>query len=468
MSEVSTMAVSAPPAIAGATPSAASEPWPSPANSWYAVSLFAIMVFTLFAAFPVTGLVVEMIKVDFHLTDKEVALLVSSAAMWVNAFASLFISRLADSFSRKLIIGLGLLILGLCGSASAVASTAVAFFVIRLIGGIGGAGNGSATYSMLGDLFPLAKLPKAVAVMNFGFCAALGLPLILGAKMFQVLATISISLPLIGELRPWQSILLFLALPDAILGLLILFTLREPKRRARSLASSAPTTPGAAQRSVPVKDILGYLWSNRRAFWPMYVGLGLNCVALGTSFWVVPFYQRTFGWTPDKFGYIQGLVYLLLAPLSLLFGGWLAEHWTRQGRADAAMRVVFYASLLHIPFAVSFGLVPNPYVALALLSASSCIILMGAGPQNGAFQSIVPNEMRAQVTASFLFVFTVMQAAGPFIVGWLTDNVFGDPKSLRYALALIHGVTAPLAVLVFWIGLKPYGETVIRARAWQN
>jgi len=191
-------------------------------------------------------------------------------------------------------------------------------------------------------------------------------------------------------------------------------------------------------------------------------------MALLTSFWIVPFYQRTFGWTPDKFGYIQGLVYLLLAPLSLLFGGWLAEYWSRQGRADAAMRVVFYASLLHIPFAVSFGLVPNPYVALALLSASSCIILMGAGPQNGAFQSIVPNEMRAQVTASFLFVFTVMQAAGPFIVGWLTDNVFGDPKSLRYALALIHGVTAPLAVLVFWIGLKPYGEAVIRARAWQN
>jgi len=426
------------------------------------------MVFTLFAAFPITGLVVEMIKVDFHLTDKEVALLVSSAAMWVNAFASLFISRLADSFSRKLIIGIGLLVLGLCGSASAVASTATIFFVIRLVGGIGGAGNGSATYSMLGDLFPLAKLPKAVAVMNFGFCAALGLPLILGAKMYQVLATLSISLPLIGELRPWQSILLFLAVPDAILGLLILFTLREPKRRARSLTASAPTIPGAVQRSVPVKDIVGYLWGNRRAFWPMYVGLGLNCVALGTSFWIVPFYQRTFGWTPDKFGYIQGLVYLLLAPLSLLFGGWLAEYWSRQGRADAAMRVVFYASLLHIPFAVSFGLVPNPYVALALLSASSCIILMGAGPQNGAFQSIVPNEMRAQVTASFLFVFTVMQAAGPFIVGWLTDNVFGDPKSLRYALALIHGVTAPLAVLVFWIGLKPYGEAVIRARAWQN
>ena len=76
--------------------------------------------------------------------------------------------------------------------------------------------------------------------------------------------------------------------------------------------------------------------------------------------------------------------------------------------------------------------------------------------------------MSALVAASFIIVFTAMQAAGPYIVGWLTDNVFGDPKALRYALALIHGITAPLAVLVFWIGLKPYGEAVIRARAWQK
>ena len=427
------------------------------------------MIFTLFATPPITGLVIEMIKADFHLTDKQVALVVSSVAMWVLAFSSLPISRLADSFSRKLIIGIGLVILGLAGAASAVAATVTAFFWFRLIGGIGGAGNGSATFSMLSDLFPPAKLPKAIAVMNFGFCAALGLSLILGAKMYQALASIqSVSIPLLGELRPWQTILLFLAIPDLLLGLLIIFTLREPKRRARSLVAADPARVGLAPRSVPVSEILRYLWSNRRAFWPMYVGLGLNCLALGTSLWITPFYQRTFGWTPDKFGYAQGWVYLLLAPLSLLFGGWLAERWAKQGKADAALRVVFYASLLHIPFAVTFGLVPNPYVALALLSLSSCIVLMGAGPQNAAFQSIVPNEMRAQITASFLFVFTVMQAAGPVIIGWLTDDVFGDPKSLRYALALIHGITGPLAVLVFWIGLKPYGEAMTRARSWYS
>jgi hypothetical protein len=254
--------------------------------------------------------------------------------------------------------------------------------------------------------------------------------------------------------------LLIVAIPDIVLGLLIIFTLREPKRRARALAVG--DIPGAAPRSVPVRDILHYMWENRRAFWPMYLGLGLNCVALGSAFWITPFYERTFGWTPAQFGFAQGLVYLILAPLSLLFGGWLAERWAKQGKADAALRVVFYASLLHIPFAVSFGLVSNPWVALTLLSLSSCIVLIGAGPQNAAFQTIVPNEMRAQITASFLFVFTATQAAGPYIVAWLTDDVFGDLKSLRYSLSTIHAIAGPLAALVFWIGLKAYGEAAAR------
>jgi MFS family permease len=269
---------------------------------------------------------------------------------------------------------------------------------------------------------------------------------------------------LLGEVRPWQSMLLMIAIPDGLLGLLILFTLREPKRRARVLSVDVADS-STTRRSVPLKDIVAYMWENRRAFWPMYVGLGLNTLALGTASWMTAFYERTHGWTPKQFGLAQGLVYLLLAPASLLFGGWLAEFWAKRGHTDAALRVVLLASILHTPFAISFGLVPNPYVALALVSLSTCISLIGAGPQNAAFQTIVPNEMRAQITASFLCVFTAMQAAGPLLIGWLTDDVFGNEKSLRYALSLTHAVVAPLAILVFWFGLKGYREAVARMRA---
>ena len=46
--------------------------------------------------------------------------------------------------------------------------------------------------------------------------------------------------------------------------------------------------------------------------------------------------------------------------------------------------------------------------------------------------------------------------------------VFGDPDDLRYSLALMHVVLGPLAVLVFWSGLRAYGAAYTRARTFQS
>src|SRR5262245_17074047 len=93
MSEVSTMAVPAPPASSAAAPATAAEPWPSPSHSWYAVSLFGFTIFTLFATIPIVGLVFSQVKADFHLNDKQVSLLLVTIPMWVLAISSLPISR---------------------------------------------------------------------------------------------------------------------------------------------------------------------------------------------------------------------------------------------------------------------------------------------------------------------------------------------------------------------------------------
>src|SRR5262245_43409520 len=131
MSEASTMRVPAPPATAPSTAAASTEPWPSPSHSWYAVTLFGFTIFTLFATIPITGLIFTQIKTDFALNDKQVSLLLVTIPMWVLALASLPISRLADSFSRKFIIGFGLVLLDGFGVAAALATTMAAFFVAR-------------------------------------------------------------------------------------------------------------------------------------------------------------------------------------------------------------------------------------------------------------------------------------------------------------------------------------------------
>jgi len=179
---------------------------------------------------------------------------------------------------------------------------------------------------------------------------------------------------------------------------------------------------------------------------------------------MAPFYQRTHGWGPGDFGVYQGWALLILAPAGLLFGGWLAGRLAKRGVMDANQRVVLWASLAHIPFAVTFALVSSPWVALALATLNTCVIGIGTGPQNAAFQAIVPNKMRAKITSTFLFMFTIGSALGPNLVSTITQNVFGDPNMLRYSLALTHAVLGPLAVFVFWKGLSAYGEAYARTR----
>ncbi len=468
MSEVPAVPLAAAPgAHAPAHPAAQPgvQPWPSAARAWYAVAIFGLTVFTLFGNQFVVALMLEPIKNDLQLSDQQVALIFGLAGSFTLAFASLVISPLADKYSRRLIIGTGLVILAMCNVGSALVASAGALLIVRLLGGVGGAGNGPATFSLLADLFPPAKLPKAMATMNIGFMVAVGLSYLVGGFLLRSLATPEYTLPIVGTLRSWQVVFLILAAPDLLLGLLIFFTVYEPMRRGRAISAAASARPDG----VSYKAVFAYLWDNRRAFAPMYIGLGINCVALvGHSFWMAPFYQRTHGWGPAQFGIYQGWLLLVLAPAGLMFGGWLAERLNKRGMADANQRVVMWASLAHIPFAVSFALVPNPWLALVLAALNTSVIGIGTGPQNAAFQAIVPNNMRAKITATFLFMFTIGSALGPNLVSSITTYAFGDPNMLRYSIALMHTVLGPLAVWIFWIGLRAYGEAYSRARALEG
>ncbi len=422
---------------------------------------------TLFGSQGLMGLLMQSIKVDLGLTDTEVSLLVGFAAAAFNALASLPISRLIDRFSRRLIIGVGLLAAGIASALTGVANGFWQIFAARLFGGIGGAGNGPATYSLLADYFPPARLPKAIAFMNFGFTSGTGLALLLGGTLIATLSAMpDTTLPLIGPVRPWQLVFLVMAIPDLILALLMLTTVHEAPRRGRMLAVAA-TQPN---RAVPIRTVVDHLWQHRDAFGPMFLGLALNSLAIGgTLAWAAPFYERTYGWGPAQYGIIQGCVTLLIAPMGLAFGGWLAEHWARQGRDDANMRVVAVSAAAHLPFAVAYALMPNPYLALAASSLNTVLVLIGAGPQNAALQTIVPNEMRGQVTALFLFLFTMIGLGiAPTVVALVTDFVFQDESRLRYSIAAMHALLAPAALIVFVRGLPAYGRAVAQARNWQS
>ncbi len=441
--------------------------WPRPAVAWYGVGLFGFTLLILFMNSNVSYLLVEPIKRDLQLTDVQVSLVIGFAAAAFNALFMLPVSRLVDIMSRRVIIGVGLLLVGTSTAVAGLSNTFTQLFGARMVGGIGGSGNAPATFSILADYFPPAKLPKALATMNIGFLYGSALAMLLGGGLIGLVSSLHVELPIVGGIaRPWQLIFLIMAIPDLLLGILVLTTLHEPRRRGRRTPVAASAS-GPAPRVVPVKDVFKFLYENRAAFGPMFAGLCANALAMGALVWNAPFFMRTYGWGPAQYGIIQGLVLLVLAPIGTLAGGFLAEHLAKKGYDDANLRVVFYAGLLHLPFAMTYALMPTPYLAIAMSALNIATISMGSGPQNAALQVIVPNEMRGQVTALFLFCFGMIGlAVAPTVVAVLTQYVFGAESMLRYSIATMHIVLGPLATLIFWLGLKPYGKAFAAARAW--
>ena len=104
------------------------------------------------------------------------------------------------------------------------------------------------------------------------------------------------------------------------------------------------------------------------------------------------------------------------------------------------MWVPAIATLVGVPIALGFYLVPNVYVALAIGALSSIAGPMYLGPSFAMTQTLVHPRMRALASAILLFIINLIGLGlGPWFVGYASDLLmphFGD-QSLRVALASI-------------------------------
>jgi len=321
-------------------------PWPSPRRAWYAVGVFGLALAIHFLDRGILVLLIGPIKHDMQLSDTKASLLVGFAFVFFYLFLGMPIARLVDTKSRRLIICTGIAIWSLMTAFCGLAQSFVQLFVARIGVGVGEACNGPATFSMMSDLFPRDKLPRAISVLNFGFVAGTGLALLVGGAVIHFVSNMGpIELPLLGALRPWQITFLLVSLPGFLVAALFI-TVPEPLRRGR--------IAGVATKSIPVAAVLRFMKDNRWAYGPMFVGLACNVVLhFGAAAWVPTFFIRTFGWTAAKAAVLQGLIVICTAPFGLMAGSALSEWLTRKGYADSNMRVTLVAIIGGTPFAIA-------------------------------------------------------------------------------------------------------------------
>jgi MFS family permease len=428
-------------------------PWPSARTGWYAVFVISLSLLVNFLDRGIVPLLVPFIKADLQISDTRMSLIMGFAFIAIYAFAGLPIARYADRGSRKGVITLGLglwsLATALCGSARGFWS----LFACRAGVGIGEACTGPASFSLLGDLVPPERMPRVLSVMNFGFIAGNGLALIILGSLIQLLsASPTVTLPILGEMRMWQAAFVLVGLPGLLVTALMA-TVPEPVRRV-----------GGSQPSVG--EVIAFLWERRAVYLPLILTISINTMAaVGLISWGPAFYIRVWHWDIGTIGLVNGLIWLLVAPVGAMIGAKMAERFAAAGHDDANLRVVIYAMAINIPCVILMPLMPSAALSATMLALGVFGASLLFGPQNAAIQVVTPGRMKGQVTAVILFGFNIIgYGLGPTVTALFTDYVYRDELQVGYALSTCYAILGPIAFLIMLSGLKPYGRAVAAAR----
>lgn len=435
--------------------------WPRPAQSWYTVGVLIVVFLVALVDRQILTLLVQPIRRDLGLTDTQLSLLIGMAFALFYTVLGVPIGRLADRKPRRTIIAVGIFFWSIMTVACGLARTYWQLFFARVGVGVGEATLQPSAYSMLADLFPPAKLGRAIGTYAMGLFLGSGLALIVGGAVIAALSgTESIAVPLLGELRAWQVAFIVVGAPGVLLTVVLMLTVKEPVRRG--LQGATNSTTGKA-------SLWPFMRSNARTVTAIYAAFSLGGIAVvGYLAWIPEFIRRSHGWSISDIGWIFGLEMAIFGSAGTLFGGWFVDRLTRRGYKDAAFRAAIIAFIILVPTMILPPLIGDARLAVGLLAPLMFAIGMQQGYSPLALQLITPNELRAQIVAVFFLVAqTLSLGFGPTIYALLTDYLFKDDAALHLSMAIVGGTCCSLGLIVLLWGRSAYQISAERAEAWQ-
>jgi MFS family permease len=438
--------------------------WPSPRAAYWALFVIVLATFMSFFDAVVFGMLAESIKKDFGLTDTQLGFLAGPATIICYFFVGIPLGRLADIYPRKFVLSASAGIVGILIALSGIAQSFAQFVGSRVFLAAGGSAHAPASYSLLADAFPPQKLTRAFALLQFGFIGGTTLGPILGGHLVRASGGWGHSEILGLTVYNWQWVLMYLAIPSMIASLLFL-SVREPLRLApRPDAVHVPTDAGLLRKVVTFMgfDAARAIHAGGKVYYPMFGALALSAIEnFGILFWRTPYLMREYGWDAAQIGNVIGTTALIASLAGLAVGGAFVE-WLAKRYKDANIRAAFICFCGSTIVIITALLIPDPFWSTVAFGCAAFFGIAGAVPQNAAIQRVAPNDMRGQITAFYLFMFTFFGAMGSWFIGAVSDHLAGH---LGNAILITAGTIMPLAAFLMYRAIKPYRDEVARLEA---
>jgi MFS family permease len=432
--------------------------------AWYLVGVLMLMYVFSFIDRQILGLLVDPIKHEFGVSDTQVGLLQGLTFAVFYCTLGIPMGLLADRFSRRWLVAIGVFLWSLMATACGLASSWVHLVIARMGVGVGEAALSPAAYSMIGDAFPRERLGRALAVYNTGISVGSALALILGGLVVNAVSQsgASYTLPLLGEVRAWQIVFIVTGAPGLLLCFLI-FTVREPVRRGLLRAAS-----GAAVAPVRFAETLRFTWERRGFFVVFFVAVGLlSIIGYGYLGWLPVALNRRFDMPIGDLAIINGLFTLFFNTTGIFMAGRIADALAARGIRDAALRVCNVIAAANGVWGTLGLLMPTLPLALAALALMAFTMSAYTGLVPLAINLVTPNQMRGQVAAIYLLVNNLIGLGiGPALMPFVSDHVIGDPAKVYLSMAIVTASCASGALLLFVFLRTRYARHVEEAAAW--
>jgi MFS family permease len=426
---------------------------------------YVVVILTLASTFSIIdrqilNVMIGPVKRDLGgISDTQVSLIMGFAFSLFYSFLAFPAGWIADRYSRRNLMVAGIMgwsaMTVLCGAANQYWQ----LFMARMGVGVGEATLGPAATSSLADYFTPDRLPLAMGIVSSAPFVGQGLANICGGPLIDYLeASPNFVLPLMGEVYSWQMVFVIVGLPGFLIALGVLAT-REPSRRGRIAKE---------KNAVPLGEVWQFI-KHRKRFFTLLFSAYLCMSIQGWSLfsWIVEYYVRNHEWTRGQTGVIYGSIALVVGIAGSITGGLWAGALIRARVQDATMRVVLYGTLVLLPTATLLTIVPDPWLAMALLVPVTFCMALPPGLMMATLQAVAPNEMRGQMVGVYLIVVNFLAYTfAPSLPALMSDYMFGSELALGKSISVLAVINYSLCALCLWAGLKHYRAALDEAKAW--
>lgn len=432
------------------------------AGLWCWVNLGILLIAYIFSFIDrsIVSLMVEPLKQDLALSDTQVSLLHGFAFAVFYTFLGIPIARLADAYSRKVIIAIGVTIWSAATCLCGFAGKFMHLFIARIGVGVGEAALSPAAYSMISDMFPRRQLGRALGVYTMGLYLGAGIAYLAGGQLMTIaLDSKGWMYALFGDMKPWQMVFIVVGAPGLLVAVMVAM-MREP---ARILQRDNPAVR-------PMSEVFVFVQREKATFINHFIGFSLLGLVFNAFLaWLPSLMIRQLDFSISEAGFHVGISIFVFGTLGILAGGYHTDRLVQRGVLNAPIKTGFLAALWLLPVGVALPLVTTIWIKLTLLALFFFWSAFPYAAAAAAIQMASPPHLKAQVSALYLFCLNLIGIGlGGTLVALITDGVFADDNALPKSLAITVITCIPAGIYVLFRCKQPFGISVQRRDAELN